>query len=226
MAFKTKTPINYPHVSSIQDVPTQSSLRLVWDQLRNHNKQVEEMQATIDALSATLAAVGNTANSALQQTTITQLRVVQAQQAAGTNTPSEGGTNDDGKGAAGCASAGADGHVAADTPLTLETAGMIVCGTGNEFPALLAPAVDQPTRDANEAELLGRVIWHLQLAGFQAGGQRNPSGLVSGDKITVLVGTVWWAYDIFSINPFDEPFTMHMIPVGSPNTVADSGIPD
>jgi hypothetical protein len=103
---------------------------------------------------------------------------------------------------------------------------MIVCGTAHEFSSLLLPVVDQPTRDANVLELLGRMIYHLQLAGFAAGKQRNPSGLVSTDKLTVQQGTTWWAYDVFSLVPFDQPLSTQMIPVGGANTVADGGIPD
>ena len=30
------------------------------------------------------------------------------------------------------------------------------------------------------------MIWHLHLAGFQAGRQRNPSGAISIDKLTIV----------------------------------------
>lgn len=190
--------------------------------LSDKHDSVVRTQGTLSAAIATLAtsqdhlAVQTAANAAAMRRTTTT---------TGGGGGGGGGTtpDDGGAGAAGCGAAGADGHV---TGTTLDIVGQIVCGTGHEFPALLAVAVDQPTRDANTAELLGRIIWHLQLAGFAAGKQQNPSGLVSGDKITVQVAGVWWAYDVFSLNPFDVPMTTHMVVIGSPNTVADAGIAD
>ena len=32
------------------------------------------------------------------------------------------------------------------------------------------------------------MIWHLRLAGFQAGRQKNPSGAISDDKLTIICG--------------------------------------
>ena len=42
------------------------------------------------------------------------------------------------------------------------------------------------------------MIWHLKLAGFEAGRQKNPSGAISGDKLTVFLEGKWVAYDCFS----------------------------
>jgi len=50
---------------------------------------------------------------------------------------------------------------------------------------------------AAAAELLRRAIWHLHLAGYQSGRQRNPSGAISNDKLTIAIDGAWRAYDIF-----------------------------
>ena len=70
--------------------------------------------------------------------------------------------------------------------------------TANEFPNLTAPRNTTDEGVAAAQELLRRMIWHLQLAGFQAGRQRNPSGAVSSDKLTILINGSWHAYDIFT----------------------------
>src|SRR5262249_24940815 len=54
-------------------------------------------------------------------------------------------------------------------PLTVGRARQVLDATGAEFPWLSGP---QPTQDASynaTAELLRRMIWHLQLAGYQSG---------------------------------------------------------
>lgn len=145
-----------------------------------------------------------------------------------TSTPggdgAEGGT-DDGLGSQGCQSAGSDGHVTGS--LTAVLAGQIVCGTGNEFPALKAVTGDQATRDSNAVQLLRRMIWHLQLAGFTAGRQVNPSGLTSGDKLTVQIEGEMRAYDVFTdADNFAIPLTTHMNQVFPADYLADSGIAD
>ena len=145
--------------------------------------------------------------------------------AAAASTPGTGtGPDDGGAGAAGCAAAGADGHVTGS--LTPETAGLIVCGTGNEFPGLKLATVDQATRDANQLQLLLRMIWHLNLAGFTAGRQRNPSGIVSGDKLTVLIGSVYYAYDVFEGVPFNVDMPTQMLQVFPADYVAEAGTAD
>lgn len=222
--------LNYPHLTEIKDVPTQRSLRLAWDQLRNHDDIVTALQAQLTALKASVAsnaqATSSLAGVIATQNIVAARAVATGSGGGGSGDGGGGGTDDGGQGAAGCTAAGADGHVPGGTALTLTTVGMIVCGVPNEFPTLVAPAVDQPTRDANVLELLGRTIWHLQLAGFTAGKQQNPSLAISTDKITVQIGTVWWAYDIFSLGIFSDPLTVHMVPVGSPMYVADPGIAD
>ncbi len=147
----------------------------------------------------------------------------------GTGTPGDGGTtggDDDGGGSQGCASCGPTGHVSGSAPLTTVTAGQVVCGTGQEFPALTAPCADQGSRDTNQEQLLLRMIWHLQQAGFTAGRQRNPSGIISGDKLTVQVEGTYLAYDVFQGVDFNQQMPVHMDQVFPADYVADSGIAD
>ncbi len=82
-----KTPVNYPHVNAIQDVPTQASLRLVWDQLRNQNISTADMQALLTTLQATLTSTATIANQALSIATAATLSAASAAQTAASNTP-------------------------------------------------------------------------------------------------------------------------------------------
>ncbi len=87
-------------------------------------------------------------------------------------------------------------HVAAG-PLDAAQAERVVYATGNEFAILTTP---RPTSDeaiGAAEELLLRIIWHLQLGGFEAARQRNPSGAISNDKLNVLIQSRWRAFDVF-----------------------------
>ena len=71
------------------------------------------------------------------------------------------------------------------------------------------------------------MIWHLQLAGFQAGRQRNPSGVLSNDKLTVFADGAWHAYDVFNdLGAPGVPMKVQFWEVTPPNYFADPGIPD
>ena len=71
------------------------------------------------------------------------------------------------------------------------------------------------------------MIWHLQLAGFQAGRQRNPSGALSNDKLTVFADGAWHAYDVFNdLGAPGVPMKVQFWEVTPANYFADSGIPD
>ena len=117
-------------------------------------------------------------------------------------------------------------HVAAG-PLSAVRAQQVVFATSNEFAHLKAPRpTDAQARAAGE-ELLRRTIWHLRLAGYQSGRQKNPSGAISNDKLTVAIDGAWRAYDVFM--DYGAPgVTMRVIfkEVFPPNSVADSGISD
>lgn len=117
-------------------------------------------------------------------------------------------------------------HVA-DGPSTESRAYQVVTNTAAEFPYNTAPHHDVGLKTALAEELLLRTIWHLHLAGYQAGRQRNPSGAISIDKLTVLINGSWMAYDIYT--NFDVPgVPLGVIwwPVTPPNHVPEGGIPD
>jgi hypothetical protein len=112
-------------------------------------------------------------------------------------------------------------------PLTESLVNQIVVNTAAEFPYNTAPHHDVGLKVALTAELLERTIWHLKLAGFDAGRQRNPSGAISNDKITVFVNGAWRAWDIYT--NFDVPgvpLGVIFWPVTPANHVPIGGIPD
>jgi hypothetical protein len=122
-----------------------------------------------------------------------------------------------------------DGHVPPGSPLTAITAGMIVCGTGREYSALKAITVDLATRQVNAEELLRRMIWHLQQAGFVAGRQNNSAtGVrISNDKLTVEIAGTMRAYDTMgSYDEFTTPIQTRMGEVFPARYVPDAGVPD
>jgi hypothetical protein len=111
--------------------------------------------------------------------------------------------------------------------LTGDRAWQVLQATAAEFPHLSGP---QPTGDQAVAaahELLLRYIWHLQLAGFQAGRQRNPSGAISGDKLTMFLDGQWKAFDIFfDVGAPNRPVELIFWEVFPADHVPDGGIPD
>lgn len=154
----------YPEVNRITDQASQKSLRLLWDKVYSVaeaadalNEQVRTIQAThIEDLRAQVA-------------TLNERTRAFGALGPGSGAGGGGGSGIDGSGGElGCSSAGATGHVTAGSPMTTFTMGQICCGTGNEYPALLAIVANQAARDANRLELLGRMIWHLALAGFKS----------------------------------------------------------
>jgi len=115
---------------------------------------------------------------------------------------------------------GHSGHIPPGPP-TEDRARQVVIGVGNEFPNL----VRANTEDAGE-QLMLRMIWHLKLAGFTAGRQRNPSGRISGDKLTIiLTDGNQHVYDVVSTTP-TGPLDVHFSEVPAPNLQPDPGIPD
>ena len=110
--------------------------------------------------------------------------------------------------------------------LTEDKAREVTNATASEFPCYLAVfSTEAQALDAAET-LLRRIIWHLEVYGFQADRQRNPSGLISRDKVTILVGGTWRAFDIFTLGYAGVATRMGWTEVFPPNPVADSGIPD
>jgi len=117
-------------------------------------------------------------------------------------------------------------HIAAGGT-TLERAGLVVYGCGDEFPGLLAVFSTTDQAEAKAEELLLRTIWHLQLAGFQAARQKNPSGAISKDKLNIVIGGAWHTYDIYALGTAGVATRITGLnEVFPPNPQADSGIPD
>ena len=113
------------------------------------------------------------------------------------------------------------GHVPPG-PATAQRAEQVVLGVGTEFPSITA----QGGSEAAGLQLMLRMIWHLKLAGFQAGRQQNPSGRVSEDKLTVLADGMWRVYDVVSTRHDGSPLDVHFDEVPLPNHVPDPGVPD
>jgi hypothetical protein len=112
--------------------------------------------------------------------------------------------------------------------LTEERANDVVQATAREFPHLLATFATTEQAIAATDELLLRTIWHLQQAGFNAARQRNPSGAISSDKLTINLSGAWHSYDLYSIGWAGLATTIHpfIYEVFPPNPVPDGGIPD
>jgi len=134
-------------------------------------------------------------------------------------------SSDGGATAAGVAAAGPTGHPAGPYDGTAFRAGLIIGGTSNEWPLLSVATADQATRDANQGILLRRIIFHLLLDGYSAGLQRNPSGIISGDKIALVEDGALRAMDVFT-GIFSNPLVTQAVQVSPANLVPDPGIPD
>jgi hypothetical protein len=219
----------YPHLGEVADPPASQTLRLLWDRIHD----LEERLQQTETLNTKLIATANSNTAAAAQAQTTANRAVALAQNPGDAamsatsdpaTPLPGG-GDGGAGATGCAAAGATGHDSGG-PLNAVRAGQLICGTGNEFSALKNATATQAQRDANQEELLLRMIWHLKQGGFSAGRQQNPSGAISGDKLTVVVDAVLRAYDVFPGVAFSAPLTTQMLEVAPPVMVDVPGTPD
>jgi hypothetical protein len=117
-------------------------------------------------------------------------------------------------------------HVAPG-PLDAAQAERVVFATAREFPHLTAPPPTESEGIARAEELLLRTVWHLRLAGFEAGRQRNPSGAISNDKLTIVINGSWRAFDIFRDLgrpgvPID-PIFFEVFPAGP---ISYPGVPD
>jgi hypothetical protein len=111
-------------------------------------------------------------------------------------------------------------------PATTDRASQVVFGTAAEFPHLTRVFGSDSQAIGAAEELLRRTIWHLHLAGFQAGRQRNPSGAISNDKLTILIGGSWHVYDVYSLGYAGRATNVQFFEVPAPNHVPDGGIPD
>ncbi len=112
-------------------------------------------------------------------------------------------------------------------PLTADLAWQVLQATANEYPHLAGAHPTGEQAAAAAEELLLRYIWRLKLAGFDAGRQRNPSGAISGDKLTIFLDGQWKAFDIFfDVGAADRPLELIFWEVFPADHVPHGGIPD
>jgi hypothetical protein len=216
----------YPHVPAIPDPPTQQTVRLLWDRIYALEELLEQVTLDLEAATGTIEDLIDQVEDLDQ---VAHQALAQSGKLVSDTAPTEPEGVDDGLGAQGCAANNGTGHVAASEPLDPVTGGRIVCGTGVEFASLKAATVDLPTREANAEELVRRMIWHLQQKGFTAGRQRNPSGVISKDKLTFKVPgePSYRAYDVFiALDDYTTTLQTHMGQVFPADYVADAGIAD
>jgi hypothetical protein len=117
-------------------------------------------------------------------------------------------------------------HIAAG-PLAAWRAEQVVNATADEFPDLLSPRPTEADGIAAAQTLLRRMIWHLQLAGFQAARQRNPSGAISNDKMTIFIDGSWHGYDVFfDVGTPHQTLKVIFLEVFYADPQPDGGIPD
>ena len=117
-------------------------------------------------------------------------------------------------------------HHVTPGPLTVAQAQAVILACAQEFPQLLQVfPTDQAASDAC-TEFLLRVIWHLKLYGFTAARQKNPSGVISGDKLCVTINGAWRAFDIGSIGYAGHATTIQVTEVTPANPVPDPGTAD
>jgi hypothetical protein len=131
---------------------------------------------------------------------------------------------DGGGGGGGCGANSAK-HVSPGA-LTEAKAREVTNATASEFPCLLAVFSTEAQALGAAETLLRRIIWHLEVYGFQADRQRNPSGLISKDKLTILIGGTWRAFDVFTLGYAGVATRMVWGEVFPADHVADGGIPD
>lgn len=111
-------------------------------------------------------------------------------------------------------------------PLSADRAWDVVLATSREFPHLIRVFGSEEEAVGAAEELLRRTVWHLQLAGYQAARQRNPSGLISKDKLSLFISGAWHVYDVYSLGVAGRASTVQFIEVPLPNPVQDPGIAD
>jgi hypothetical protein len=166
----------FPHVDDIEDWRAKTSVRLLWDRVFDLEGRLQATEATV----ARLVAASNTQETQLDDLAlqvadaVAQAALAQSTASAVGEGPQGGGKDDLGLGAQGCSAAGPDGHLTGEFEKTVENAGKIVCGVGNEFADLRAATATRAAREANRDELLERMVWHLNQAGFAAARYGTP----------------------------------------------------
>ncbi|HUR35342.1 MAG TPA: hypothetical protein VM032_16170 [Vicinamibacterales bacterium] len=112
-------------------------------------------------------------------------------------------------------------------PLSMTRAEQVINATADEFPGLRTARPSEAEAGAAATELLRRMIWHLRRAGFDAGRQKNPSGAISGDKLTVFADGAWHAVDVFyDYGTAGVPVKVIFWEVFPANPLPDEGIAD
>ena len=195
--------------AQITDPPTRESLRVIYDMVYQLQTSHDTLSAAHDTLATKVTAVSTTAGQLNRQ--VSALKST----AAPTTRNRSGGSPD----------TPGDNHTppgAVDTTQALA----VITATAAEYPSLVSTFPTDAEALTAADELLRRILWHLQIAGFQAGRQRNPSGLISQDKITLFLGGAWHAYDIFTLGYAGHPTTVHLFEISGANSVPDTGIPD
>jgi hypothetical protein len=223
----------YPHVDGISDWRAQQSIRLLWDRVFDHEARLQATEGT----SATLVTA---ANDHQDQITLADHKADEALAASQMSTTEKAviatGTTDSdlGLGDKGCGEAGSSGDITGTQ--TVETAGKIICGVGNEFPALLAPASNQIQRNNNRDQLLDRMIWHLNQAGIPAAHYPTPNGrpyillldALAADGSSPVRQYAYRVLD-YAVDDYTKPYTTLMVYSGQTvgtTTTPDPGIPD
>lgn len=166
----------YPHVDDVKDWRAQQSLRLLWD-------RTFALEARLQALEATAGDLVEATNQQETQLADVALKADQAlaevQLANTAESVAAGALKDDhGLGALGCAAAGATGDIGPFTgdDRTLENAGKVICGVGTEWASLCVATATLVARQTNADEMLDRIVWHLNQAGFAAARYPTPAG--------------------------------------------------
>ena len=118
-------------------------------------------------------------------------------------------------------------HHVGPGPLSLARTEQVINATADEFPQLITARPTEGEAQAAATELLRRIIWHLRRAGYQAGRQKNPSGAISGDKLTVFADGAWHAIDVFyDYGTPGVPVKVIFWEVFPASPLADEGITD
>ena len=222
----------YPHLTMIKDRDSQQALRLLFDRIFDLEALLTQTQADLSVAQDTISSQTTSISNMKRDINLIAMPAgeeiptpVPGGEGGGIEVEDPGGV-DDGQGASGCAANTGTGHVDPALPRNMVTAGMIICGTAAEWATLMDPVADQATLDAEAEHMIWRMIWHLNTQGFTAGRQRNPSGLISKDKVTVQIYGAYRAYDVLALNPPSDFMTSHCIQVFPADYVADGGIAD
>lgn len=226
----------YPHLSGVKDNDTNSALRILFDKVFGTEDIIEQLESKLKLSEGQLADAKKQLIAMDRKVNVISLPAAESP-APSSGAGSSGGSGsspdipieDGGGGSSGCTQSGDTGHVDPGLPLSVTTAGMIICGTAKEFPVLTAPQVTLADRETAAAELLGRMIWHLQQHGFTAGRQNNSESTIrlSKDKITFQVDGTMRVYDVFQdVSDYTSPLRTRMINTAPARYVADGGTAD